>query len=279
MNFVTDFIQYDFLLYALIGSILLALSAGPISPLIIAKRQAFMGSAVSHSTLLGLALSLLVFTPEQSIALFFSTLFFTLLLTSILARQSFEDKLPEESFIGIFYTVTMALGILIYSLKSDAKGDLMSFLFGNVLMLSSQDILLALIPAVLSLIVMLKLWRHWSYWAFDSEGAQVSGHPVKMWHYLFYFLQTLVIVSGLKLVGIILIQAYLLIPGHFALKVSKDLKSTYMNSILFALITSIFGLFLSNAMEWPAGATLTIVQFVALLIATLIRNTQKRNLP
>lgn len=236
-----------------------------------------MGSAVSHSTLLGLAVSLLFFTPEQSISLFFSTLFFTLLLTSILAHQSFKDKLPEESFIGIFYTVTMALGILIYSLKAESKGDLMSFLFGNVLMLSNEDIIIAIFPALLTLIIMAKFWRHWSYWAFDSEGAQVSGHPVKIWHYLFYFLQTLVIVSGLKLVGIVLIQAFLLIPGHFALKISKDLKSTYIYSTLFAVVTSVIGLLLANAMEWPAGATLTIFQFAILLLAMLIQKTKKRN--
>ncbi|PIP92480.1 MAG: hypothetical protein COW00_04195 [Bdellovibrio sp. CG12_big_fil_rev_8_21_14_0_65_39_13] len=278
MSSFTDFIQYDFLLYSLIGAILLSLASGPLSPLIIAKRQAFMGGAVSHSTLLGLALGLWWIETQNTLLLFLFTLVTTLVLTLILARQSFKEKLPEESFIGIFYTITMALGILVHSQNAQNKGDLMSYLFGNVLMLSPEDLIIASIPTILSLVTIKLLWKQWSFWAYDPEGAQVAGHPIKLWHYLFYLLQTLIIVSGLKLVGIVLIQAFLLIPGHFALKISKDIKSTYRNSLIFAVSTSIIGLYLANLFELPAGASMAVVQFIGLALTTIILNLKERGL-
>jgi len=278
MSSLTDFIHYDFLLYSLIGAILLALASGPLSPLIIAKRQAFMGGAVSHSTLLGLALGLWWIETQNTLLLFLFTLGTTLVLTLILARQSFKEKLPEESFIGIFYTITMALGILVHSQNAQGKGDLMSYLFGNVLMLSPEDLMIASIPTILSLVTIKLLWKKWSFWAYDPEGAQVAGHPIKRWHYLFYLLQTLIIVSGLKLVGIVLIQAFLLIPGHFALKISKDIKSTYRNSLIFAVVTSIIGLYLANLLELPAGASMAVVQFIGLAMTTLMLNLKERGL-
>ena len=103
-SLLSDFIQYDFLLYALLGTIFLSLTCGLISPLIIARKNAFMGAAISHSTLLGLAISLSLFEATQALPVFLSTLLITIFLTLFLAYSTFRQKLPNDSMIGIFYT-------------------------------------------------------------------------------------------------------------------------------------------------------------------------------
>jgi ABC-type Mn2+/Zn2+ transport system permease subunit len=87
MTFFTDFLEYDFLLYALLGTFFLSLTCGIISPLIIARKNAFMGAAISHSTLLGLAISLSLFEMAQSLPIFLSTLLITLILTFFFSLQ------------------------------------------------------------------------------------------------------------------------------------------------------------------------------------------------
>ena len=137
---LTDFFQYDFLLYALIATMALSIGAGILSPIIVAKRYAFMGAAVSHSTLFGLSISLAFFQASE-ISHFFVTLLITLSLIMVLSTTTYRQKLPTDSLIGVFFTVTMALGIVIYSLFSSGDQDLIGFLFGNILLLTPFDLI------------------------------------------------------------------------------------------------------------------------------------------
>ena len=135
MNFVsgmTDFFQYDFLFLSLIGTVLLSLSCGLISPLIISKRYAFMGAAVSHSTILGLSIALSLVPDTDGLNIFLITLGVTLVMVLFLAGATFRQRLPSDSLIGIFFTGSMGLGVIIHSLFAQQKGDLMGYLFGNI---------------------------------------------------------------------------------------------------------------------------------------------------
>lgn len=266
-----DFFHYDFLIYALFGAFFLSITCGIISPLLIARKNAFIGSAISHSTLLGLAIALSLFTREQNILIFVFTLAITLLCTLFLARSTFKEHLPTDSMIGIFYTSTMALGILIYSLFAKNKTDLINFLFGNILLLNNEDMLLSLgLLLITALVIFIPIYK-WLYLTFDEEGAITSGLNAKLFHYIFFILLTLVIVTSIKLAGAILIETFLLIPGFFSLKFAKNIKQTFLYSILFSASLAIVGLIIANAYGLPSGATLAVVQFSALLIVIIVK--------
>jgi ABC-type Mn2+/Zn2+ transport system permease subunit len=261
---LADFIHYDFLWLALIGSILLALTTGLLSPLVIAKRQAFMGAAVGHSTLLGLAIGLALFGPDRALPLYFTTLITTLLLTLFLAARQERGKLPEDSAIGIFYSVSMGLGIIVHTLLSGGKGDLMGYLFGNILLLSNTDIVIAAILLIVTSAIIFSRLDSWIFTTFDEEGALLAKIPVRAYRFTFYLLQALVIVSGLKIAGAVLVQTLLLVPGHFALKTAKSTRQTLVYAVGFSAITCVFGLVLANALSLPSGPTLAVFQFLAL---------------
>ncbi len=269
--FISDFFQYDFLLYALFGTIFLALTCGLISPLIIARKNAFMGAAISHSTLLGLAISMSLFEATQALPLFVSTLIITIFLTLFLAYSTFRQKLPNDSMIGIFYTSTMALGIIIHTLFAKDQSDLLSFLFGNILLLTVEDLYLSFGILVITALVILIPLKKWLFLTFDEEGAITSGIKAQIYHYTFFVLLAFLIVTSIKLAGTILVETLLLVPGFFALKFSKNIVQTFVVSTVFSTVMAVIGIVLANAFGLPSGATLAVVLFGALVVSLFIK--------
>lgn len=264
---ISDFLQYDFLLYALLGTIFLALTCGLISPLIIARKNAFMGAAISHSTLLGLAISLSLFEATQALPVFLSTLIITIFLTLFLAYSTFRQKLPNDSMIGIFYTSTMALGIIIHTLFAKDQSDLLSFLFGNILLLTIEDLYLSFAILVITALVILIPLKKWLFLTFDEEGAITSGIKGQIYHYTFFVLLAFLIVTSIKLAGTVLVETLLLVPGFFALKFSKNIVQTFVVSTIFSTVMAVIGIVLANAFGLPSGATLAVVLFSALVVS------------
>ena len=268
---ISDFIQYDFLLYALLGTIFLSITCGLISPLIIARKNAFMGAAISHSTLLGLAISLSLFEATQALPVFLSTLIITIFLTLFLAYSTFRQKLPNDSMIGIFYTSTMALGIIIHTLFAKDQSDLLSFLFGNILLLTVEDLYLSIAILVITALVILIPLKKWLFLTFDEEGAITSGIKGQVYHYTFFVLLAFLIVTSIKLAGTVLVETLLLVPGFFALKFSKNIVQTFVVSTVFSTVMAVIGIVLANAFGLPSGATLAVVLFCALVVSLLVK--------
>jgi ABC-type Mn2+/Zn2+ transport system permease subunit len=266
-----DFWQYDFLLYALLGTLFLSITCGLISPLLIARKNAFMGSAISHSTLLGLAIALCLFSAENSLALFGTTLAITILCTLFLAHSTYRQKLPNDSMIGIFYTATMAMGILIHSTFAKSKSDLLSFLFGNILLLTKEDLILSLILLAITAPLIVIPFKKWIFLTYDEEGAITSGVNAKRYHFLFFILLSLLIVTSIKLAGTILIETLLLVPGFFALTFARNVKQTFILSILFSTLFAVLGILIANCYGLPSGATLAVVLFLALILSLFLK--------
>lgn len=266
-----DFLHYDFLLYALLGTFFLSATCGLISPLLIARKNAFIGSAISHSTLLGLAIALSLFSAENSLSIFATTLAITIVCTLFLAFSTFRQKLPSDSLIGIFYTSTMALGIIIHSGFAKNKTDLLSFLFGNILLLTREDLLLSVGLLAITAPLIIIPFKKWLFLTYDEEGAITSGVKAEFYHYLFFILLSLLIVTSIKIAGTILIETLLLVPGFFALKFAGNVRQTFIYSILFSTFFALLGILIANTYGLPSGATLAVVLFVALVLSLLIK--------
>lgn len=272
-----DFWQYEFLFNALIGTLILSVTCGLVSPLIIARKQSFMGVAVSHSALFGVAIGLGIFSREQPFFVFLVTLLATLVLVGVLAFADFRQKLPSDSLIGVFFTTSMGMGILIYTLIYQTSGDLLSYLFGDILLLTSIDIIIALVVLLITLPVILIPLRKWVYFTFSKEAAMISGLPVALYHYMFFFMITLIIVSSMKIAGTILVNTLLLVPGIVGLKLASTVSSTFVYSILFSLVSSILSLIVANYFNTPSGATLAVGQSTLLMLFLAIKRLLKRN--
>ncbi len=269
-----DFWTYDFLLYALLGTLILAFLCGLMSPLVVAKQYAFIGESISHSTLLSLNLAWWL-TSGTPFTLFLTTLGLTLLLVLVLAWSTYKNRLPSDSLIGIFLAATLSLGILVHFLFVKDKADMTSQLFGSILTIEAQDFyLLGVIALVISL-GFFSRYKQWIYFFFDEEGARIQGIPVLFHHLTFFIMLTLLIVGANKIAGTILINAYLLIPGIFAYRFFRSMKNVFIGAISFSIGTSIVGLILCNYLETPPGATLALFQFILLMLSIAVHKLRK----
>ena len=264
---MSDFLQFEFLQLALIGSIILSVLSGLLSPLVVAKEHAFIGSALSHSTLLGVALSLSLVEASNSLGLFASTFAITWIMVMILGTATYKEKLPSDALIGIFLTSTMGLAVGIHQTFSTGSSDLMSYLFGQIILLDRMDILLSFMALGLTFPIIWGRRHYWQIFLFDPQGANLMGLPIKRYHYLFYTLIALFIVVGVKLCGTIMINSLLLAPGIFALKRAKTLKGTFLLGITFSLVSTVAGLIFANLWDLPPGATIAVAHLLGLILA------------
>lgn len=271
-----DFFNYDFLWRALWGTIFVSISCGVLSPLIVARKYAFIGSAMSHSTLLGLSIAASFFAHAGAMVFFLITLSVTLVITSFLAKSTYKEKLPSDSLIGIFFTVTMGLGMIIHSKYSPNQSDLLNYLFGQILLIEGTDLWIASALAITCLVGLIMSFKKWCYFLYDPAGAELAGVPVKALHYGQFLLMTLVIVSSLKIAGTVLVNTLLIIPGVFSLSFASSMKQTFVYSIIFSITVSCLALVLTNTFNWPSGAGLAVVQFFVLVLALGIQRLLAR---
>jgi zinc transport system permease protein len=262
-----DFFHFPFLRWALIGTLLTSLMAGFLSPFIVAKRLSFAGEAIGHSTLVGLTLSYFFFQQQSPLSSFVLTLTITLLLVSFLAKGTLKQHIPQDSLTGIFLATSIALGVLLHHLLDLKQGDLLHFLFGNILFIAPMDVYLMTIYCLLTLFFFKKSFSYWIYDLFDPEGASLAGLPSTFMHFFFFFLLGIFIVLAIKLVGTVLMNTFLLIPGVYALRRATTVRSLFLHSISFSLFSCLLGLYLMNYFNTPAGATLALSQFCCLLLS------------
>lgn len=267
-----DFLSYHFFYLALVASLFLGVASGFLSPLVVARKHAFMGSALSHSTLLGVAIGLVFIELTamnyylQDFVLFFITLAITLGCVAVLAWTTWKFSGPSDALIGIFLAATMGASVIVHQLFVQTGADLMGFLFGQIILISGADIWLVIISSLLIASIMLLYWREWQIMSFDPQGAQLLGLPVASFHFLFYFLMTLFVVAGVKISGTILINSLLLAPGLFALRRAGELKTAYLYAIFFSCFSALIGLVLATLFNLPPGATMACVQCLLLIM-------------
>jgi ABC-type Mn2+/Zn2+ transport system permease subunit len=165
----------------------------------------------------------------------------------------------------------MALGIIVHSLFSKNQSDLLSFLFGNILLLTKEDLYLTIFIFITTLIAIIVPLKKWLFITYDEEGAITSGIKASYYHYFFFLILALLIVTSIKLAGTILVETLLLVPGFFALRFATSTRQTFVLSTLFSCLMSILGIFLANALSLPSGATLAAVLFTGLLLSFLLK--------
>ena len=266
MSSLSDFFVYDFLYLSVIVSFLMAIMMGILSPIIVVKKYAFIGSGISHSTLLGLAIGSAFSLTDSPLQFFLVTSGVTLIISMILAKFSYDNKLPTDTLIGIFFTTAMSTGLILQFHSPESRGSLFDYLVGNLLLVEKFDILCFLVLVLLSLFHFLKNFRSWISFCWNEQQARINNVPTKIYHYGLFAVITLSIVIGLKLAGIILVSSYLIIPGAFALRVSRKSHWIFINSVLFAQFTSIIALYFANLTNSPVGPIIALIQaFVFLL--------------
>ena len=249
-----DILQYPFMQRAIIAGIVLACLLAWLGVFVIMRKMSFFADGIAHASLAGVAAGVLAGIHPLTTALIFSVLF-------SLAIYSLEKKttLSSDAIIGILFTSGMALGVVLISFKRGFQPDLVSFLFGNILAIRPVD--LGVISALSAAIMVFLAYNHKgiTLMALDMDTAYMAGIRVDLLQVVFYIILAVSVVLGIKILGIVLVSALLIIPASTAKLTSKSFKGLIIQSIVFSEVVVILGIALSYALDSPTGPMIVLV--------------------
>lgn len=256
-----EMLQYDFMQRAFIAGMLISITCPIIGTFVVLRRLSMIGDTLSHASLAGIAAGMLGnFYPLWG-AIIFS-------VAAAVGIEKLRKNFSQyaELSISIVLSASIGLAVLMISLADSFNADLMSFLFGSIIAVTSKDIILI---AGIGLFIILSVWllyKELLYITFDEEGAELAGMPTGALNIFFTVLTALTIVVAMRVVGILMISSMLVVPVAASLQISKSFKSTMSYSVVFALLAVILGLSASYYFNLAPGGTIVVLSVMILLI-------------
>jgi zinc transport system permease protein len=227
--------------------------------------MAFAGHGLAHAAFGGAAIALLL---GGSMAL--GGTLFAVALAIVLALWTRKGRVTEDSAIGILVAASMALGVIFLSYRTGYTQDIFSFLFGNILAVLPGDLLFSIVVAALTITTILALSRPLTAATFHEDLARVEGYPVDAVRILLFILVATNVVAAMKLVGVILVSALLVVPGLVLLLFAHRFRTVQIGSVLVGLVAVLLGMFLSYLLDLPTGAVIALVLCLGYLGARLV---------
>ena len=249
---------------AFIGGVLVGFLASYYGVFVVQRGLSFMGSGLAHAAFGGIALGILLKTEPLWIAIPF-----TVLVAIGITWVREQTKLGSDTAVGIFFSVSMALGIVFLYLRNQYTDNALTYLFGSILAVNWLDIISASIVLLLTIITF-PFWNRWAYSSFDRELAQADRLYVKRDDYILSILIALTVVIAIKIVGVVLIAAFLVIPAATARIVSATFRTMTIISIIHGVSSAIIGLILSYHFDIPSGATIILFQAFLFFIGMIV---------
>ncbi|MCZ6704326.1 MAG: metal ABC transporter permease [Bacteroidetes bacterium] len=262
---MTDWIQNAFMIRALVAGVLVGALASYYGAFIVQRRLSFLGSGLAHAAFGGIALALLLKQDPLLIAIPF-----TIIVAIAINWVRSETILAADTAIGIFFAVAVALGVIFLSIREGTTYDAFSYLFGSILAISMTDLWIIILIFAIGLLTLPRLWGNWAFATFDEESARVDNHSVGRDDYALYVLLAVTIVAAIKMVGILLIAAFLVIPAAAARLLSPTFFWMTVVSVCLGILSAFTGLIGSYELDLPSGATIVLCQAIFFGLALLV---------
>ncbi len=258
-------LAYGFAQRALVGGLLIAATCSIMSFFVIVRRLAFAGMGISHAAFGGVAIGI-----AAGVNPIVTAGGFCVLVATGIGWFSRKGRLHEDAVIGILFTASMAMGVLLIRVANAYNQDLLSYLFGSILAMSWTDVVILAVLSVLAIAFLVLFFKELLFFSFDEETAAASGIPVRFVYYGLLITMALTIVVSIKLVGIILVSALIVIPGATGLQLSRNYRGVLVISLGAGLASVAAGLLLSFYYDVASGATIVLVLFAFFLIGVAL---------
>ncbi|MCB1326012.1 MAG: metal ABC transporter permease [Spirochaetales bacterium] len=273
-----EMLEYGFMRQAFLAGALVALAIGLIGPLVVINRMTFIAGGISHAAYGGIGLAFFLGWHPLLGALGFA-------MGSAISMGSIKRRFREraDTLIGVLWAAGMALGIVFLDLTPGYKGDLMSYLFGSLLAVSDNDLMLIVALDVLIVLSVLLLYRQLVAVSFDEEFASVRGVRVNLVYLLLLVLVACAVVVLIRVVGLILVIALFTMPAAIAGRLIYNLRGIMVATSLISLFLITGGLMASYYLNLSTGATIILfsvfVYVCALVRRPLSSSRAKQNAP
>ncbi|HNR68644.1 MAG TPA: metal ABC transporter permease [bacterium] len=266
-----ELLQFTFMQRALIAATLTGAVCAVIGVYVVLRGMSFIGAGISHASFGGVALGFFL-----RINPFHTAVVFCLLVAWLIGWVSERQRLREDAAVGIFFASTMAFGVLLVGLLKGVQIDLFGYLFGNILAISSTELLSMVVLALVVFTVIVFFYKELLLLTFDAEMAAVIGLSVRGFNFIFLTLLALTIVLSIKAVGIVLVSALLVIPAASAAQLTDRFRNMMIVSVVFGVVSCWVGLFLSAVLDIASGATIVLTATFFFFVSMLISPQRKK---
>lgn len=259
---IIEILSQGFVRNALFGGLMISVVFGLMSFFVVMRRLSFLTVGIAHAAFGGVAIGLLL-----GISPYLTSVLFCVLIGFLIRHQSQEGSGGSyDAITGILFAATMALGIVLLSLKQDFTFDIMGYLFGSILGITRTDLVIMLIVGTGVIIYLAVLFRQLLFVTFDPEVARSSGIPVSLLESSIVIVVALLVVIAIKMIGIILVTAFLVLPASFATRLCSGYQRAMIVSLLFSVLVFLTGFFAAYQLDLPAGAGIVLLGTVVFLI-------------
>ncbi|MFW6389803.1 MAG: metal ABC transporter permease [Halanaerobiales bacterium] len=251
---IDSLFQYNFLQNALYSAIMASIICGIIGTIIVEKNLVMMSGGIAHTSFGGVGLGYYL-----QIEPIIGGLLFAIISAAAIVGIRRNTGTNSDALIGIFWSVGMALGILFISFMPGYPPDLTTYLFGDILTVSSLDLRYIFVITVFVLFFIMSFFNYWKAYLFDEEFLKVKGVNIKLMDYFLFILIALSIVVIIRVVGIILAITLLTAPASIARLYTDDLKFMMVASIAFGILFNLLGLIIPYNLDIASGAAIILL--------------------
>lgn len=273
MEFFHALMEFAFLQNALMGGLLASLGCGVIGPYVVVKRISYLVGGIAHVVLGGVGVAYYFGWPP-----FGGALVAAVVAALVIGWVSLRWRQQEDMLIGAFWAAGMAIGILFISLTPGYNVDLMSYLFGNILLITRDDLLLmaALDAVIVALVVVFQ--RQFQAVCFDEQFARLRGVGVTQFYLLLLCMVALTLVLLIRVVGLILVIALVSLPAAVAGQWVRSLSAMMFLATVLAAAVTLSGLALSYGPDLPSGATIVLLSAALYCLSSAMMGIRKRRI-
>lgn len=260
-NYLLNLLNYRFFQNALIGGSVSALACSLIGLFVILRQESMIGDGVAHVSFGGIAIGLFLDINPLFTALIVSII--AVLGISYMKKQGLAES---DSATAVILAIGFSTGLIIISLAGGFNVELFSFLFGSILTISRQDMLMVSILGVTSLVMVSLFYKELLSITFDAQSSRLMGIPVGVLNNIFNILVAVTVVLSIKVVGMILVTALLVLPGLTALQLDSSFRTTAIMSVIFGVFSVVSGIFISAILD-VATSGVIVFTLVSVFIA------------
>lgn len=277
LGLIRMYLSHDFVVYALIVGVSIALCAAMVGVTLVLKRYSFIGDGLSHVAFGAMTIGTILHISSN----LYITLPVTVLAAVMLLRSNRNSKVMGDAKLAILSVVSLAFGYLlmnVFSASANVSGDVCTTLFGStsILTLTSQDVVLCLTISVLVIIAFIFLYNRLFAVTFDEEYTKATGTKTDTYNLIIAIIIAVIIVLGMNLVGSLLISALIIFPALSAMCVFGSFKSVTICSVVISIVAALTGMFISILGGTPVGATIVTVDAAMYLVFIIIGKATAR---
>lgn len=259
-----DFFLFGYIQRALISGISIAIMCSLIGLFLVLRKQSLFGDAISHMAFGGIAIG-----TYLNIYPFWTAIIFSASSALVINKIRYYTKLNSDSMVAVLLSFGLGIGVTLISISDGFSVDLFSFLFGSILLVSYEDVLMTVGMAIIVTSIIGLFFKKLIYVTFDEDQAKISGLHVEQLDYLFIVLVAVTVIVSMKLVGILLISSLIVIPNIASLMLNQGFKRTLFISIIISACSVFFGIILSYYFN-TAPSGMIVLLSVGIFIAVII---------